>query len=166
MKKWILILAFILIAQPGHKIIPALAEGAGSATFSSEVQSKDLIEIKKILEDYLRCNIQQDLDCVMSHVSKEFSAVLKNELVDYDWLKSYFESSFKRTVSRSFSNLNVLESNVSDNKVTILVEFNLEGFNLAKAEEVKILRRAHFSFVKENGTWKIISLEINQDSKE
>ncbi|MDD5196390.1 MAG: hypothetical protein PHV92_01995 [Candidatus Omnitrophica bacterium] len=162
MRKIILVLAFALMIQPGYENIIVLAE-EGMASVSPVTEEKDSAEIKKLLETYFSCVTRQDLDCTMSFVSKEFSAASQDKILDYDSLKFYFEDVFKKTVNRSFSNLNVLELTVSGDKATILIEYNLKFFSLDLAREAKMPRMAQYSLIKEGGAWKIVSLERFQN---
>ncbi|MDD2679656.1 MAG: hypothetical protein PHO03_02480 [Candidatus Omnitrophica bacterium] len=159
MKKWILVLTLALMAQFGYRGIPVWAQEE-AVVASSEAQEKDSAEIKKVIETFLECSRVGDLDCAMSHVSKEFLGVLEGESLDYAGLRLHFENSFSNTTDRSFSNLNVLELNVGDdNKATVLVEYELEAFNLKTSARIKKSRRVQYSLYREGGTWKILSLE-------
>jgi hypothetical protein len=164
MKKWPLLLALILIVQLGYRVVLVPAEETGSVSLSSKTEEKDFSEIKKVLESYLECIAQGDLDCVMGYTSKEFSGIVQNKFRDYDWTKLYYENLFKNVVNRSFSNLNILEYNITDNKATMLASYNISAFNLEGARQVKTLRKLRYFFIKEGGAWKIVSLEGGQDS--
>ena len=159
MKKCILILALILIAQPGYKIVPALAEEAESAPASSVSQEKSSPEIKSVIETYLNCVVQQDINGALGNVSREFSAVVEDRTLDYDGLKFYLESRIKNTTHGAFSNLKVVETNVAGNRANILVEYTVTGFNLVKNADFEKLRRIRYSLVKEGDIWKIVSME-------
>ena len=148
MRKWIIVLAFIL-----------LAGGAKSTLVSAAAQEKDSIEIKKVIEAFIDCGIRGDLAGAMSYASKEFSGVIGYSTLDYAGLKRYFENMFEKTADRSISNFNVLELSLEGNKATILVEYGMKAFNLKRAKDVEQLRKIKYGLIKEGGAWKIISTE-------
>ena len=154
MRKWILILVFLLTIQPGYKIISVLAEETKSTSVSPVIQGKDSIEIKKVIETYLQCVAGQDLDCAMSHVSKESVT----EIQFYNGLKLALEGLFKNTAHTSISNLNVIALDVADNKATIFVEFRVTRFDLNTVRNSENMRRVQYSLIKEGDAWKIVRI--------
>jgi len=158
MKKIILILIFILIAQSGYKIIPVLAEEAALTTVNPGEQGKDLIEIKGVLEVFLQCSVRGDVECAMSRVSENLSATAQGKTLDYNGFKLRLENMFQNTVDRSLDSLNVIESNVSDDKATILVEYHTKAFNLKSSKDYDVTRRVQYSLIKEGGSWKIVTI--------
>ena len=161
MKKYILILAVILIAQPGYKIVPALAEEAESTPVGSGSPEKDSLEIKNVIETYLNCVAQRDIDGAMNNISREFSALGQDKTLDYDGLRLNLETKMKNTAHGAFANLKVVETNVAGNKATILVEYTISGFSLTRNANFEQLRRIRYSLVKEGDTWKIVSFELS-----
>ncbi|MFA5350251.1 MAG: hypothetical protein WC357_02835 [Candidatus Omnitrophota bacterium] len=145
MRKWIIILVFILLA--------------GGTKSSAAAQEKDSIEIKKVIAAFLDCGTRGDLDGTMSYVSKEFSGVLGYGTLDYAGLRRHFENVIKGTADRSISNLNVLELNLEGNKATIVVEYGAKAFNLKRSKDIEQLRKMKFVLVKEGDAWKIVSTE-------
>jgi ketosteroid isomerase-like protein len=158
MRKWIIILVFLLLAQSGNTIIPVLAGGTKS---NAAAQEKDSKEIKKIIEAFIDCGIRGDLDGVMSYASKDFSGIIGYSTLDYAGLRSHFENMFKNTADRSVSNLNFLELNLEGNKATVLIEHGVKAFNLKRAKDIEQLRRIKYGLIKEGGAWKIVSTEPN-----
>ena len=158
MTKIVLILACILIAQQGYKIIPVLAAEATLTSVSSVPQEKDAVEIKKVIEAFLECSVRGDIECSMNHVSEKLSAAAEGKTLDYNGFKLRLENIFQSTVDRSFDNLKVIELNVSDGKATILVEYHAKAFNLKDSKDFEILRKVQYSLIKEGASWKIVAI--------
>lgn len=148
MRKWIIVLVFIL-----------LAGGVQSTPVSAAAQEKDSIEIKKVIEAFIDCGVRGDLAGVMSYASKEFSGVVGYSTLDYAGLKRYFENMFEKTADRSISNLNFLELNLEGNKATVLAEYSTKAFNLKRAKDIEQFRKVKYGLIKEGGAWKIVSTE-------
>ena len=155
MKKLVLIIAGILITQLVYKIMPVSAEETASASTSAESQSGESAEIRQMIEAFLQCSVQGNIECLMSHVSDDFLAMSGGNTLDYNGLKLRFENLFQGTTARSFDSLKIIESNISDNKATILLEYNLRALTLPGFQDAGGARKAQYSLVKEGGSWKI-----------
>ena len=158
MKKWVLILSFILIVQTGHKIVSVLAEEAESTPANPAIQEEDSTAVKKTINDHFQCINLHDINCLMSHISKEFSGTVLNGIVNYDGLKLSFEDFFKNTVDESITDVNINELNVSDGKATAVIEYATNGFSMLTNTNFKVLRKVRDTLIKEDGTWKIASI--------
>lgn len=158
MLKITLILIFILIARPGYKVMPVLAEETALTTVSPEQQEKDLAEIKGIVDVFIQCSVRGDIECLMSHVSENLSVSAEGKTLDYNEFKARLEYIFKNSVDRSFDNLKIIESNVSEDKATILVEYHAKAFDLVKSMDSEVTRKVQYSFAKEGGSWRIVGI--------
>jgi len=158
MKKIILILIFILIAQSGYKTMLVLAEEVTLTPLNPVSEVNESAEIKKVIEAFLQCSVRGDIECLMSYVSEKFTVTADGKTSDYNAFKLRFENLFKNTIDRSFDNLKVIESNVSDDKATILVEYLAKAFNLKNSKDYEIARKVQYSLIKEGGSWKIIAV--------
>ncbi|MDD5506308.1 MAG: hypothetical protein PHR73_06100, partial [Candidatus Omnitrophica bacterium] len=107
---------------------------------------------------FLQCSVQGNIECLMSHVSDDFLAMSGGNALDYNGLKLKFENLFQGTTARSFDSLKIIESNISDNKATILLEYNLRALTLPDLKDVGGTRKAQYSLVKEGGSWKIVAI--------
>lgn len=158
MKKGILILVFILVAQFGYKIIFAFAAESEPALINVTQQDQDSAAIKKVIESFLKSITERDLDSMMTQVSKNYSAKSKDgSATDYNRFKAYNERMLKDSVSISISNLNIIKLDISDNKATIVFKYNFKGFPLDTMKEIDTVHKREYSLIKENGFWKIVS---------
>ena len=158
MKKWTLFFVLIIAVQMSYKIMFMLAAEEESALINIIQENKDSIAIKKVIETYYESFAQRDSNSIMSHISNNFSAILKGKVVDYNGFKSYIESWLKDTVDISIGNLNILKLDISDNKATIFIKYNFNGFNLNTLNDINVIHKRQFALVKENGSWKILSV--------
>jgi len=158
MKKLVLIIAGILITQPGYKIMPVLAEETALTSTNAVAQSKESAEIRQMIEAFLQCSVQGNIECLMSHVSDDLLAMSGGNTLDYNGFKLKFENLFQSTTARSFDSLKIVESNISDNKATILLEYNLRALTLPDLKDTGGVRKAQYSLVKEGGSWKIVAM--------
>lgn len=158
MKKMALIIAGILITHPGYKIMPVLAEETALVSADTVTQSKESAEIRQMIEAFLQCSVQGNIECLMSHVSDDLLAMSGGNTLDYNGFKLKFENLFQSTTARSFDSLKIIESNMSDNKATILLEYNLRALTLPDLKDAGGVRKAQYSLVKEGGFWKIVAI--------
>jgi len=158
MRKIMLILVGILIVQSGYKIIPVLAAKVASPPVSPASQGEDFIEAKKTMEAFLQCFVVGNIECAMSRVSKNLSVKDNVRTSGYDELKIYLVTLFQSTKSRSIDNLKIIESKVSNNEVTVLIEYHTKAFNLDNSMAYEKTRKEQYSLIKEENSWKIVAI--------
>lgn len=144
---WLFMLA--LIAQVGYKIAPALAQ-----------ENKETLEIKKVVENYLESFAQRDINSMMNKVSLNYSSKDKSgNIIDYNKFRSNLESRITKLLEQyinySITGIEIIRSDVKDNKATLWVVYSWKRFNLNTAKEESRKTASSFSLAKEGDSWKI-----------
>ncbi len=122
--------------------------------------NKEYLEIKNVIENFIKSIARQDINSAMNSVSANYSYKRKNEIVDYARFKSIYEkhiaSVSKKYIDRSITYLNIVTPPaIQGNKATLRIEYGWKGFNLDTLKEVNRKLRRSVSLAKEGGTWKI-----------
>jgi len=157
MKREIVFLVLFLPVQICCKVTPVLAQGI-EATFANQIQQdENSMVIKKVIETLIQSLANRDLDSMMNQISKNYSTKSGKGIIDYERFKKDFEKWLNKTVDISISDLKILELNVSDNKATVLIEYNFKGYDLDGLKEINEVQKRKYVLIKEVDTWKIIS---------
>lgn len=162
MKKLLSILTVGFMFQLAYAVIPVAAQGEETAAVSPAPASedKDVAEVKAVVENYLQCIANSDMGCAMGYVSKNFSAALPDRILDSNGLTLYIEDLTKNMASKSVDKMHVLGVEVAGGKAIVDIEYEMKGFSLRSSQDVQRTRHIKYSLVKEDGAWKIISLEV------
>ncbi len=156
MKKWGLFSMFILMALVSYKDMPALAQ-----------QDEEISAIKSVMENYLTAFTNKDLNSMMDKVSANFSDVDKDgSTIDYARVKALTEY-WLRDLSKgyadvTYSDLEIVASDLQDNKANIEIEFIKKGFNLDSLQEQSVKHKRTVSLTKEDGGGKITKYRISE----
>ena len=160
MRKFLGVIAILLVIQTSYKIIPILAQGI-EATFANQTpEDEDSLAIKKVIETFLTCFVQKDVDGLMSGVSKSYSATAGDQTIDYDKFKANNQNRLKEVVDLSISNLMIESLNVEGDHATAVATFNLKGTVLRTMKDMDTVAKRKYSLTKEDGVWKIVSVKM------
>jgi RNA recognition motif-containing protein len=135
MKKMILFLAFVLIFSMANNI-----------SFSA-ADDNDAIEVRSVVEEFVKNLSILDTDSAMKLVSANYSDVRDNKTIDYAQFKTGMEkqSSFisKQYVDLSISSLQLNNLSIQGNLATVDIEYSLKGYNLNTLQgEIKKFSRS------------------------
>jgi len=151
MRKLKVFLLFVFVLQIGLTIKYAGAE-----------EGTEAIEIKSVVKAFLNCYVNKDLDCLMSHVSINYSNS-GGKVEDYNTFKSVMGRSIM-LVAKKYCNfsidpeLNILE--IKDNKAAVELEYSWKGFDLDRVEEQSGKVTKLVILTKEDNLWKIITYGV------
>lgn len=159
-KSIFLFLLFIFTFQIGNKISPVFAQ-----------TDKSIQDIKEVIEQFLEGMAHRDLNSVMKHTSIHYSSTDKNgKVIDYDGRKAEVEKNmtYRSHVYTDFSisDLQILASDIQDNRAIIDIQWNWKGFNLDTLKLVNGISKRRVALTKEDNTWKIIQMKPLEQSKE
>jgi hypothetical protein len=149
MKKWSLSLIFFLMAQICYNIAPVLSQ-----------EKKESLDIKNVIEAFIKDTITLgDVNSALQLVSVNYSSIQGNNTIDYTKFKSGLEKwvalHSKKYVNTSATPVEILKSDIKDNKAALEIEYGWKGFNLDTLAEVNSNIKMVVSLIKEDGTWKI-----------
>ena len=162
MRKWILLLVFILVVLSGYRI----------TTVYLEKQKHDFA-IEKAVESFYEAISKGELGPVMNYISTDYAGFNvdmqgeQGEPFDYAALKSLFQIASERFVDFSFSDFKILKLNIQDNNATLIMECNFSTMDLNSGKERSGKAQREFSLVKEGDSWKItqISMVVRRDKE-
>lgn len=122
-------------------------------------ENKDILEIKKVVESFLKSNNLGDIDSAMQSFSVNYSDIRGDKVEDYakfrSILKNVIDNISKKYVDYSRSDLRILKSDIQGDKATLEIEYSWKGFNLDTLQEDRGKKKRQVSLRKENGSWKI-----------
>lgn len=122
-------------------------------------EDKDALETKKVIESYLKSNNLCDIDSAMQLFSVNYSDIRRENIRDYAKfrydLKKHINNISKKYIDFSRSDLEIIKSDIQDDKAILEIEFSWKGFNLDTLKEDSGKKKRQVSLAKENGSWKI-----------
>lgn len=153
---------FVIISSCTQTVINIKQAEASQNTLTN----KDIQEIQKVWEKFLKGFADRDIDSSMETISPNYSRSIDGTTIDYAGLKAHLEKTsadfFDNNISCSINDIKILKSDITDNKVTIEFEYKLYAFNKNSMQWV-IYRTANEAvFFKENGEWKIITTGVKK----
>lgn len=149
MRKGILLLMFALVF--------------GSSCFQidsvSAETSKDILEVKHVLETYYKSFTKRDLDSMLRQLSRNYSEIKDGNVIDYAKCKTELEelmnTVFETYSEFAISDLEVLNSEIVDDKADVDILFNWRGLNRENLKQISGRLKRHIALAKEGNLWKI-----------
>lgn len=130
-----------------------------SVSIVSAQENRDILDIKKTIEGYLTGNNLYDIDSAMQSFSINYSDIKGENIRDYvkfkSDLKDYLNDISKKYTDYNRSDLEIIKSDIQDDKAILDIEYNWKRFNLDTLQEENGKKKRQVSLVKENGVWKI-----------
>lgn len=130
-----------------------------TASFASG-EAQPASEIIKVIGRFVTDCYNNDIYSAMQYVSRSYSVTYGNRIVDYAKFK-LATSEYRNRLSKKYSeysigNIEIINSNVQENKATLEVEYAVRMFNLKDSKEEGYKAKRSVSLVKEGGDWKIV----------
>ena len=141
---------------------PQLSINIKQATaLQAALTNKDMQDIQKVIDKSLSGFAANNIDDIMETISPDYSKSIGGAIINYAGLKELVEKNsadfFTDHISCSLSDIKILSSNIVSNKVTIKYEYTFRVFNKASFRWENYGFIQEFTFIKENGNWKIIT---------
>ena len=147
-----LLLAFLAV-QISYKIAPLLAQ-----------EGDDSLAIQNVIKTFYESSARSDLNSEVNQISPNFSAVVNGETLDYNkniiFMKTMNERRDGETLDYSNYNYKTTKLNINGNSAVAEVDFDWQGVNRKTNQDVFGHLKRSLSLAKENGTWKITSIEV------
>lgn len=149
MKKLNILFFLILTFQISHAEIPVFAQDDNTVE-----------DIKNIIQQVLDASANRDLNAILKHFSISHSIDNNGDAINYNNLETKAEktmnSAWNRYLDLSFNDLQIVNSDIKDDKATVVVQYNQKEFNLDTLKEEELTKKRRVILIKEDSTWKII----------
>jgi len=129
--------------------------------------SEEMQKIQKVIKKGLKGFANRDISSIMETISPNYSRVIDNIVIDYAGYKIIAETTdakfFSDHLSCSLNNMEILQSNIADNKAVIEFKYRLYVFNKTSMQWVTYEIIQEVTLSKEDTEWVIITSGDRKD---
>jgi hypothetical protein len=151
-KKAVLLLIFILMAQIGCGFSRVIAQDSGERQ-----------QIENLLKNFLQDFYHNNYNAVISKISTLYhqSGTMQGSGNDYAEFKSHVKNAMdslsKKYIDISVANLEILKLDKQSEGIAVTIEYSWKGFKLEAGQNEIASLLSYFLLAKEDGSWKIIN---------
>jgi len=151
MKRILLALLLIFAVHSAYHLAPAFSQ-----------ETNDILEIKKVINDYLGSMAYQDVNLAKKHISPKFSATIGGQAINYENFDSFRNNLIERVhnnrINYSLGELDISKLEVRGNQADAEAAFSWKALSLNTLKEITGKRAIKFILSKEDNAWNIVSI--------
>ena len=156
------ILRYIIIFAIIGSFTQAITNIKQAIALQNTLTSNDIQGIQKVWEKFLTNFVDGDTNSMMKTISPHYSKSIDGTTINYAGVKSEIEKNnakfFSNHIGCSVDNIEILESNITNNKAVVKFEYKFYAFNKNSMRWITYKTIRKVTFTKKNSEWKIITI--------